>query len=153
MTSVTPFIWFDDDAEQAIQLYLGLFPDASVIEENRTPDGALFYASFRIAGQTVMALNGGPHFTKNESFSFFVSVETQQEVDYYWDALTADGGQESQCGWLKDRFGLSWQIIPEALMRYQADSDRALAGRVQAAMFKMQKIIVADLDAAAAASN
>jgi predicted 3-demethylubiquinone-9 3-methyltransferase (glyoxalase superfamily) len=151
MTSVTPFIWFDDDAEQAIRLYTKLFPDAAVLEENRTPDGALFYATFRIAGQTVMALNGGPHFVKNESFSFFVSVETQEEVDFYWGALTADGGAESQCGWLKDPFGLSWQIVPAALMRYQADPDRALAARVNAAMMRMQKIIVADLDAAAAA--
>jgi len=149
MTSVTPFIWFDDDAEQAIQLYTKLFPDAAVLDENRGPDGTLFYATFRIAGQTVMALNGGPHFVKNEAFSFFVSVETQEEVDFYWDALTADGGAESQCGWLKDRFGLSWQIVPEALMRLQADPDRARAARVHQAMLGMHKLIVAELEAAA----
>lgn len=150
MTTVTPFIWFDGDAEQAIALYSGLFPDAKVLEEHRAPDGTLFYATFQLAGQTVMALNGGPEFQHTEAFSFFVSVETQDEVDHYWNALIADGGEESQCGWLKDRFGLSWQIIPEVLMRYQADPDREKANRVQQAMLQMQKIIIADLEAAAA---
>ena len=148
MTSITPFLWFDNNAEEAIAFYSGLFPDAKTIEENRSPDGALFFATFELAGQRLMALNGGPHFHFTEAISLFVSVETQEEVDHYWDALTADGGEESQCGWLKDKYGLSWQIVPEALMRLQADPDREKAGRVQQAMLQMRKIVIADLEAA-----
>ena len=149
MTTITPFLWFDNNAEEAIAFYSTLFPDAKVYDENRSPDGSLFYATFELAGQRFMALNGGPHFHFTETISMFVSVETQDEVDRYWDALTADGGEESQCGWLKDRFGLSWQIIPSVLMRLQADPDREKAGRVNQAMLQMRKIIVADLEAAA----
>lgn len=148
MTTITPFLWFDDNAEEAIGFYSGIFPDARILEENRTPDGALFYAAFELAGQRIYALNGGPHFHFTEAISLFVTVETQEEVDRYWDALTADGGEESQCGWLKDRYGLSWQIIPTALMRYQVDPDREKAGRVVQAMLKMKKIVIAELDAA-----
>jgi predicted 3-demethylubiquinone-9 3-methyltransferase (glyoxalase superfamily) len=150
MTTITPFLWFDDNAEEAIRFYSGLFPDAKIIEENRGPNGALFYATFELAGQRIMALNSGPMFHFTEAISLFVSVETQEEVDHYWNGLTADGGQESQCGWLKDKYGLSWQIVPEALMRLQADPDREKAGRVVQAMLTMKKIIVADLEAAAA---
>lgn len=148
MTTITPFLWFDNNAEEAIDFYSGLFPDARIIEENRGPDGALFYATFELAGQRLMALNAGPAFHFTEAISLFVSVETQEEVDRYWNALTADGGEESQCGWLKDKYGLSWQIIPTALMRMQADPDREKAGRAQQAMLKMQKIVIADLEAA-----
>jgi len=151
VTSITPFLWFDGDAEEAIAFYSEIFPDARVFDENRAPDGALFYATFELAGQRFMALNGGPNFHFTEAFSLFVSVADQAEVDRYWNALTADGGEESQCGWLKDKYGLSWQIIPEALMRYQADPDREKANRVVQAMLQMRKIVVADLDAAAAA--
>jgi len=150
MTTITPFLWFDGDLEEAIQLYSGLFPDARVIEENRSPDGALFFATFDLAGQRLFGMNGGPGHPHTDAFSLFVSVETQEEVDRLWDALTADGGEESRCGWLKDKYGISWQIIPSALMRYQADPDREKAGRVVQAMLGMRKIIVADLDAAAA---
>ena len=148
MTSITPFLWFDGKAEEAILFYSGLFPDAKTIEENRGPDGTLFFATFELAGQRLMALNAGPQFRFTEAISLFVSVETQEEVDHYWDALTADGGEESMCGWLKDKYGLSWQIIPTALMRMQADPDREKAGRAQQAMLKMQKIVIADLEAA-----
>jgi predicted 3-demethylubiquinone-9 3-methyltransferase (glyoxalase superfamily) len=151
MTTITPFLWFDDNAEEAIALYSSLFPNAKVYDENRAADGSLYYATFELAGQRFMALNAGPHFQFTEAISMFVSVETQEEVDYYWDALTADGGEESQCGWLKDKYGLSWQIIPTALMRLQSDPDREKAGRVQQAMLAMRKIIVADLEKAAAA--
>ena len=151
MTTITPFLWFDDKAEEAIRFYSGIFPGAKVIEENRGPDGALFFATFELAGQRIYAMNAGPQFPFTEAISFFVAVDGQDEVDKYWNALTADGGEESQCGWLKDKYGLSWQIVPEALMRYQADPDREKAGRVVQAMLKMRKIIVADLDAAAAA--
>ena len=150
MTTITPFLWFDNAAEEAIAFYTSLFPDSKVIEETRGPDGALFLSTFEVAGQRVTAMNAGPQFPPTEAFSFFVSVEGQTEVDTYWDALTADG-EESQCGWLKDKWGLSWQIVPEALMRYQADPDREKSGRVVQAMLQMRKIIVADLDAAAAA--
>ena len=148
MTTITPFLWFDDNAEEAIALYSSLFPDARIDDETRGPDGALFFASFELAGQRVMAMNAGPMFPHTEAFSFFVSVDTQAEVDRLWDALTADGGEESRCGWLKDKFGLSWQIIPEALMRLQGDPDREKAGRVTQTMLGMSKIIVADLEAA-----
>jgi predicted 3-demethylubiquinone-9 3-methyltransferase (glyoxalase superfamily) len=150
MTTITPFLWFDDGAEEAIAFYSALFPDARVIEEHRDDKGRLFYATFEVAGQRIMALNGGPLFRFTEVISLFVSVADQAEVDKYWDALIAGGGEESQCGWLKDKWGLSWQIVPEALMRYQADPDREKANRVTQAMLKMRKIIVADLDAAAA---
>jgi len=152
MTTITPFLWYDDDLEEAIQLYSRLFPDTKVIEENRTPDGALFFATFEVAGQRLFGMNGGPGHPQTDAFSLFVSVQTQEEVDRYWDALIADGGEQSMCGWLKDRFGVSWQIIPEALMRYQADPDREKAGRVMQAMLQMRKIVIADLDAAAAAA-
>ncbi len=150
MTSVTPYLWFNDNAEEAIAFYCALFPDAKTIDESRAPDGALFFASFELAGQRFMALNGGPHFSFTEAISLFVSVETQEEVDHYWDALTADGGEESMCGWLKDKYGLSWQIVPTALMRLQSDPDREKAARVQQAMLRMRKIVIADLEAAAA---
>ena len=151
MTTITPFLWFDGDLEEAIGLYSGLFPDARVIEENRGPDGALFFATFELAGQRLFGMNGGPGHPHTDALSLFVSVETQEEVDRLWDALTADGGEGSRCGWLKDKYGISWQIIPSALMRYQADPDREKAGRVVQAMLGMRKIIVADLHAAAAA--
>jgi len=151
MTTITPFLWYDDNLEEAIALYSGLFPDARVIDENRLPDGSLFFATFELAGQRVMAMNAGPGHPHTDAFSFFVSVDGQDEVDHYWDALTADGGEESQCGWLIDKFGISWQIIPKALMDYQADPDREKSGRVVQAMLKMRKIVIADLDAAAAA--
>ncbi|CAN5476829.1 VOC family protein [soil metagenome] len=150
MTTITPFLWFDSNAEEAIEFYSGIFPDAKVLEENRGPDGRLFFATFELVGQKIMALNGGPNFQFTEAISLFVSVGGQDEVDHYWNALTADGGEESQCGWLKDKYGLSWQIVPEALMRYQADPDPAVAGRVVQAMLQMRKIVIADLDAAAA---
>jgi predicted 3-demethylubiquinone-9 3-methyltransferase (glyoxalase superfamily) len=151
MTTITPFLWFDNNAEEAIGLYSSLFPDVRVVDENRAPDGSLFFATIELAGQRIFVMNGGPGHPHTDAFSLFVSVKDQAEVDKYWDALTADGGEESQCGWLKDKYGISWQIIPEALMAYQADPDHAKAGRVVQAMLQMRKIVVADLDAAAAA--
>lgn len=148
MTTITPFLWFDDDAEKAIEFYCGLFPDARVVDESRGSDGALSFATFELAGQRLMALNAGPMFSFTEAISLFVSVDGQAEVHRLWDALTADGGEESQCGWLKDKYGLSWQIIPEALGRLQSGPDAAAAARVTRAMLGMRKIIVADLEAA-----
>lgn len=155
MTTITPFLWFDNNAEEAIGLYSSLFDDAKTTNLTRYPDGTplagtLMNAEFELAGQRFIALNGGPHFAFTEAISFFVSVETQEEVDRLWNALVADGGSESRCGWLKDRFGLSWQIIPTALPRYLSDPDPQKASRVMAAMMQMSRIVIADLEAAAA---
>jgi len=152
MTTITPFLWFDNNAEEAFAFYATLFPDSRVVEETRGPDGALFFGTFEVAGQRFMAMNAGPAFPFTVAFSIFVLVDTQADVDRLWDALTADGGEESQCGWLKDKYGLSWQIIPEALMRLQKDPDTEKAGRVTQAMLSMRKIIVTNLEAAYAAS-
>ena len=121
MLTITPCLWFDDNAEEAMDLYCGIFPDAKVGETSRygagapLPAGTLLTAVFEIAGQQVMVLNGGPAFTFDEAVLVLRRVETQDEIDRYWDALIADGGEPSQCGWLKDRFGLSWQIVPAML--------------------------------------
>jgi predicted 3-demethylubiquinone-9 3-methyltransferase (glyoxalase superfamily) len=142
MTSITPFLWLDNNVRDAVAFYQSVFPNAKV--ENVSD----FMATFELEGQRFHALNGGPQYKFNEAVSFFVSVETQQQVDYFWDKLTADGGKESRCGWLKDKFGLSWQVIPSALGRYLSDSDRTRANRVMQAMLQMQKIVIADLDKA-----
>ena len=141
-TTITPFLWFDNTVPQAVAYYKSIFPDTSV---EMVSD---FMAVFTLQGQRFYALNGGPHYKFTEAVSFFVSVDTQDEVDHYWNALTADGGEESMCGWLKDKFGLSWQIIPRKLMEHQSSPDRAAAERSQQAMLKMRKIIIADLDKA-----
>jgi len=142
MTSITPFLWFDNNVAEAVAFYTAVFPDAKVEAVND------FMARFELAGQNFIALNGGPKFSFNEAVSFFISVETQEEVDYFWNRLIADGGVESKCGWLKDRFGLSWQLVPKALGRYLSDPDRRKADRVMQAMLKMRKIIIAELDIA-----
>lgn len=153
MTTITPYLWFGHNAEEAIALYTSLFDDAKVTTLVRYPEGTplagrVMNAEFALAGQKFIALNGGPHFTFTEAVSFMVSVETQDEVDRLWNALIADGGSESRCGWLKDRFGLSWQIIPSALGRYLSDPDPEKAGKVMQAMMQMSRIVIADLDAA-----
>jgi len=142
---IAPFLWFDGNMEDALKLYTSILPDSKIISINQMS------AQFELCGVAFMALNGGPQFRFSEAISLFVTCKDQAEVDRYWNAFLADGGAESQCGWLKDRFGLSWQIIPEALGRYMSDPDRAKADRVIQAMLKMKKIIVADLDRAAAA--
>src|SRR5450432_2249653 len=142
MTSITPFLWFDGNVPQAVAFYKSVFPNAKVEVVHD------FMASLELEGQKFNALNGGPQYKFNEAVSFFISVETQEQVDYYWNRLTAYGGKESRCGWLKDKFGLSWQVIPKALGRYLSDPDRQKADRAMQAMLKMQKIIVADLDKA-----
>ncbi|PZM14125.1 VOC family protein [Rhizobium tubonense] len=147
MQKITPFLWFNDQLEEAITFYTSIFEDCRVTYMKRGPDGKAFTASFELAGQHFMGLNGGPHFTFSEAISFFVSCKDQAEVDYYWERLR-DGGKPQQCGWLKDRYGIAWQIIPDALMRYLNDPDTARANRVQAAMMQMVKIDVAGLDEA-----
>ncbi len=144
MQKITPFLWFDGNAEEAIAFYVSVFPDARIVSESRLPDGRLMSATFRLAGQPFMALNGGPlHAQFTEAISLFVACRDQAEVDRLWTALTGGGGAESMCGWLKDRFGLSWQIIPTEMMDMFADQDPAKAGRAMQAMLTMRKIDVA----------
>ena len=151
MPNVTPHLWFDKEAQEAAELYCSIFPDSRIVEthryENTGPDGGDIASTvtFEVAGQRVIALNAGPHFKFNEAFSFFVECETQEEVDEYWSKLTADGGEESQCGWLKDKFGLSWQIIPKLLMELLQDEDKDRAQAVMHAMLQMRKIDCAAL--------
>jgi predicted 3-demethylubiquinone-9 3-methyltransferase (glyoxalase superfamily) len=142
MTSITPFLWFDNNVPQAVAFYKSVFPNAKVENVND------FMATFELEGQRFNALNGGPKYRFNEAVSFFISVESQEQVDYFWNRLTADGGQEGNCGWLKDKFGLSWQVVPTALGRFLGDADRSKANRAMQAMMKMHKIIIADLEAA-----
>ena len=153
---VTPFLWFDKDAEAAANFYVSLLANSKIIDVARWskgapfPEGSAMSVTVEIAGQQYILFNGGPHFKLNEAASLFVSCEDQAEVDHYWDALTADGGSPSQCAWLKDKFGVSWQIVPKALGRLLSDKDSARAGRAMQAMMKMTKIDVAELERAAA---
>jgi len=139
MPEITPFLWYDHQAEEAANFYVSLFPDSRVLEVTRNGDAA-FVVTFELRGQRVIALNGGPDYRLTEAFSFYVGCADQAEVDRLWDALTADGGEESRCGWLKDRYGLSWQIIPEEMPKLLGDPDPERAGRVGEAMMKMAKI-------------
>lgn len=141
--AITPFLWFDSQAQEAAAFYVSLFGDSRIVSTNP------MMTVFELSGREFMALNGGPRFSFTEAVSLYVHCHDQAEIDRLWGALTADGGAESQCGWLKDRYGLSWQIIPDALPRYFSDPDRAKADRVMQAMLKMRKIVIADLDAAA----
>jgi predicted 3-demethylubiquinone-9 3-methyltransferase (glyoxalase superfamily) len=147
MLSITPFLWFDTQAEEAMQFYASIFPRSKVVAVQRNGDQVMS-VTWELEGQRFMGLNAGPHFTFNEAVSFFVSCDTQQEVDELWNKLMAGGGTPSRCGWLKDRFGLSWQIIPTALPRLLGDPDRVRAGRAMQAMLQMQKIDAAALQRA-----
>ena len=147
MQKITPFLWFDDNAEEAINFYKSIFKDAQVINERRMGD-KLFTATIQLEGQEFMLLNAGPMFTFTPAISFFVKCADQMEVDYYWYKLIEGGGSEERCGWLKDRFGLSWQIIPNALGHYLGGADTDGRQRAMQAMMKMNKIIVDDLKAA-----
>ncbi|HSS21805.1 MAG TPA: VOC family protein [Pyrinomonadaceae bacterium] len=156
MQKITTFLWFDNQAEEAIKFYTSIFKDSKIISETRWPAGgpgpagSLLVASFQMAGQEFQALNGGPQFKFTEAISLVVNCENQEEVDYYWEKLLADGGAESQCGWLKDKYGLSWQVTPTILPELLRDEDREKAGRVMQAMMKMVKIDVQTLKDAAA---
>lgn len=151
MQKITPFLWFDNNAEEAVNLYTSVFKDSKVgnitryRKEGPGPEGSVMMVEFELFGLKYIALNAGPHFNFNESISFMVQCENQEEVDYYWNRLTADGGQESQCGWLKDKFGLSWQITPVALMKMQKDSNQKKASAAMQAMMKMKKIDIKKL--------
>ncbi len=146
MPTITPHLWFDKEAEEAAAFYATVFPNSRVLEtrryENTGPSGneTVTTVTFEVLGQRVIGLNAGPHFKLDEAFSFFVECDTQEEVDEYWDKLTADGGQESYCGWLKDKFGVSWQIIPKLLDELLRDEDKERANRVMQAMLQMGKI-------------
>jgi predicted 3-demethylubiquinone-9 3-methyltransferase (glyoxalase superfamily) len=140
MTTITPFLWFDDNAGEAIERYQQVFPDAEVVDETRMPDGKLFIATIRLQGQTLVLMNGGPDHKLTEAFSLSVGVETQEEVDSISDALIAGGGEQGPCGWLVDAFGLSWQVVPSLLGQLMSDPDPEKAGRVQAAMMQMKRL-------------
>lgn len=146
LQKISPFLWFNGEAEEAARFYVSLFPDSKITMISPMS------AQFELCGLSFMALNGGPQYKFNEAVSFFVTCADQSEVDAYWSGFLAGGATESQCGWLKDKWGLSWQIIPEALGRYLGEADRARANRVMQAMLGMKKIVIADLDAAAAAA-
>jgi len=136
---ITTFLWFDDDAEEAMRFYVSIFRNSKIIDVTRNRD-KIMAGTFELEGQRFIALNGGPQFKFTEAISLFVNCETQEEVDELWEKLTADGGAPSQCGWLKDKFGLSWQIIPSALMELMSDPDPDKASRVTQAMLQMKKI-------------
>ncbi len=153
MQKITPFLWFDDNLEEAMNFYASVFKNSKIGNVSRYGDagpgekGKVMTAAFELEGQKFMGLNGGPTFKFTEAVSFFVSVETQEEVDYYWSKLSEEG-QESQCGWLKDKFGLSWQIVPTALGELLGDPDPEKSNRVMQAMLKMHKIDIATLEQA-----
>ncbi len=150
MQKITPFLWFDDQAEEAMNFYVSIFKNSKVGGVTRYgdagpgPKGSVMTASFELEGQQFTALNGGPHFRFTEAISFVVSCKTQEEVDELWERLS-EGGEIQQCGWLKDKFGLSWQIIPVALMELMSDPDPEKSRRVTEAMLQMTKIDIAKL--------
>lgn len=142
MQKITPFLWFNNQAQEAADFYCSIFNDSKVLSANP------MMVTFQIEGQKFFALNGGPMFKFTEAISLYVNCETQEEVDTLWDKLISDGGQESQCGWLKDKYGLSWQIIPKALQTLMSDPDPVKSQNVLQAMLKMKKIIIKDLETA-----
>ncbi len=143
MTKITPFLWFDNQAEEAARFYVSLFKNSRIV--SATP----LVVNFELNGQSFAALNGGPRFTFTEAVSFVINCESQQEIDEYWTRLTAGGGQPSMCGWLKDKYGLSWQVVPANIGQLLQQPDPEKAKRVTGALMKMQKINVNDLVAAA----
>jgi predicted 3-demethylubiquinone-9 3-methyltransferase (glyoxalase superfamily) len=155
MSRIAPCLWFNGDAEAAATQYVALFPNSRIGAVSRYGEGAPFAAGtalmveFELDGQRFQALNGGPMYKFTEAISLSIPCSTQAEIDHYWDGLLAGGGTPSQCGWLKDRFGLSWQVVPEALGRLMSGGDAAVTGRVVAAFMKMVKFDIAALEAAA----
>jgi predicted 3-demethylubiquinone-9 3-methyltransferase (glyoxalase superfamily) len=153
MHKITPFLMFNDHTGEAVEFYASVFEDLRLINVTRTrgetddEKGKVTSATFEIGGQTFMAYDGGPHFSFSDGISLFVDCHDQAEVDRLWEALS-EGGEKGRCGWLKDRFGVSWQIVPNALGQMLGDPDPEKAGRVMQAMLKMDKIIIEDLDAA-----
>jgi predicted 3-demethylubiquinone-9 3-methyltransferase (glyoxalase superfamily) len=148
MKKITPFLWFNTQAEEAMNFYVSVFENSKVLGVSRGPDGRAQSVNFELEGQEFTGFNAGPEFKFNEAISFFVDCKSQEEVDELWNRLTADGGEESQCGWLKDKYGLSWQIIPSTLGQLMSDPDPVKAQRVVQAMLKMRKIDIAGLERA-----
>jgi predicted 3-demethylubiquinone-9 3-methyltransferase (glyoxalase superfamily) len=154
MARITICLWFDGQAEEAANFYVGIFPNSRIIAIARYTEvgpgkpGSVMTATFELDGQKMMGLNGGPEFPFTEAISMAVVCKDQQEIDYFWEKLTADGGKEVECGWLKDKYGVSWQVYPAVLEEMEADPDRERASRVMKAMLKMKKIELAKLEAA-----
>jgi|SRR3954468_19337551 predicted 3-demethylubiquinone-9 3-methyltransferase (glyoxalase superfamily) len=156
MSKITPFLWFENQAEQAANFYVSVFKDGKIGkivrwgDQGPGPKGSVLTVQFDMHGQSFTALNGGPQFKFNEAVSFVIHCDDQKEVDYYWEKLIAGGGAPSQCGWLKDKFGLSWQVVPKVLFELLSNPDPAVVGRVTAAFMPMQKFDIATLEKAAA---
>jgi predicted 3-demethylubiquinone-9 3-methyltransferase (glyoxalase superfamily) len=160
MPKISPFLWFDKEAEEAAKFYCTIFKNSKIDKITHYPEeaankigrepGSVMTVEFTLDGTQFVALNGGPNFKFTEAISFVVMCETQEEVDYFWEKLTADGGEPGQCSWLKDKFGLSWQVQPRLLIQLLGDSDKAKAERVMNAMMEMGKIDIAELERAAA---
>lgn len=149
--TIVPHLWFDKEAKEAAEFYTSIFEDSRIINVTTihdTPSGTVDTVSFELLGQEFMAIGAGPLFTFNESISFMVKCETQEEIDYYWEKLTADGGQEGQCGWLKDKYGLSWQVVPAAMDEMMDEKDPEALARVTQAFLKMTKFDIAALQRA-----
>ncbi len=150
---ITTFLWFDNNAQEAMQFYTSIFKDSKILGVSRYgeagpgPEGTVMSGSFELEGQQFLALNGGPRFKFTEAISLLISCETQEEIDYFWQQLSA-GGQPQQCGWLKDKFGLSWQVVPSVLGQLMQDKDPQKSKRVMAAMLEMVKLDIARLQAA-----
>ncbi len=151
MPKITPFLWFNDNAEEAANFYTSIFKDSKIKSIQRYgdagpgPKGSVMIVNFTIEGEEFTALNGGPHYQFTEAISFVVHCKNQEEVDHYYSKLTADGGKEIQCGWIKDKFGLAWQITPDILIELLGDQDKAKSQRVMQAMMQMRKIDIAKL--------
>ncbi|MBM2840995.1 MAG: 3-demethylubiquinone-9 3-methyltransferase [Bacteroidetes bacterium] len=154
MQKITPFLWFDNQAEEAMNLYTSIFKNSKILSVARYgdagpgPKGTVMTASFQLDGQEFVALNAGPRFKFTEAISFVINCTTQEDVDYYWEKLSGNGGQESMCGWLKDKFGLSWQVVPTVLIELLQDKDAAKSQRVMQAMLQMKKIDIRKLQQA-----
>ncbi|UYP20006.1 VOC family protein [Rhodococcus sp. Z13] len=155
MPALTPCLWFDMNAQEAAEFYTKVFPNSRILSTSYYPEGApapagtVLTVEFELDGVRFTALNGGPQFPFTEAVSFRIDCADQDEVDHYWDSLLADGGEESQCGWLKDRFGLSWQVVPRRLVELLESSDPEVAQRANAAMMTMRRIDIAQVEAAA----
>lgn len=156
MNRITPCLWFDNNAEEAVDFYLRVFKDGEITAKSHygegapMPAGTVLTIAFTLFGQSYAALNGGPMFKFNEAVSLMVECKDQEEIDYYWNALLEGGGREQQCGWLKDRFGLSWQVVPVQVQHLMSDPDQARVQRVMDALMRMVKLDIAELEKAAA---
>jgi predicted 3-demethylubiquinone-9 3-methyltransferase (glyoxalase superfamily) len=145
---IYPHLWFATEAEEAMSFYTTVFKNSKALERTKLPDPELSVVRFELAGLPIAALNAHSHKPFNEAFSFLIETDDQAETDYYWNALTAEGGKEQPCGWLTDKFGIYWQVTPSVLLEMLRDSDRERASRVLQAMYKMKKIVIADLERA-----